>query len=132
MAEENPNWGYKRILGELPGLGYRVGASTVRRVLKRLRIPPAPQRDRTAWEQFLRSQATTISVRRVTIGDVRERDIEAGRASPGRDRPDGTGPERDWGSLGGRLCGNWPAGPAAYCDMSAGYHRISRYVTASA
>jgi putative transposase len=44
----------------LLGLGIRVGTSTVRRVLRRLRIPPAPQRSRTAWRQFLRTQASTM------------------------------------------------------------------------
>jgi len=59
MARDN-SWGYKRIQGELLGLGCRVGASTVRRVLRRLRIPPAPQRARSTWRRFLRSKAATM------------------------------------------------------------------------
>jgi transposase InsO family protein len=57
MATQNPTWGYRRIHGELNGLGHTVGASTVWRILKGRGIEPAPQRSTVTWTQFLRSQA---------------------------------------------------------------------------
>ena len=57
LACENPTWGYRRIHGELVGLGCHIAASTVWQILKRHRIDPAPRRASVTWSQFLWSQA---------------------------------------------------------------------------
>ena len=60
MAKENPTWGYRRIHGELVGLGHRVAASTVWNTLRTAGIDPAPLRSGPTWRQFLTAQAHAI------------------------------------------------------------------------
>jgi putative transposase len=57
LAAENPTWGYRRIHGELAGLGHRLASSTVWQILKASGIDPAPERSEVTWPQFLHSQA---------------------------------------------------------------------------
>jgi putative transposase len=60
MALDNPRWGVIRIKGELQGLGYRIGATTIRAILRRAGVGPAPRSDGPTWSEFLRSQARGI------------------------------------------------------------------------
>ena len=60
LARENESGGYRRIHGELAGLGITMAPSTVWQILKSAGIDPAPRRDGPGWPEFLRSQAQGI------------------------------------------------------------------------
>jgi transposase InsO family protein len=60
LADGGEAWGYRRVHGELLGLGYRVGATTVWRILTTAGLEPAPQRTGPTWREFLTAQARGI------------------------------------------------------------------------
>ena len=56
MANENPTWGYRRIQGAVTNLGHHIDKITVRNILRRHHIDPAPKRRQggMSWSQFLK------------------------------------------------------------------------------
>ncbi len=60
LARENPRWGYQRIAGEINGLGLRVSATTVKKILRQAGIGPAGERVGMSWRAFLRAQAQSM------------------------------------------------------------------------
>ncbi|MFF4622721.1 helix-turn-helix domain-containing protein [Nonomuraea jabiensis] len=60
LAAENPDWGYRRIAGQIAVLGRKVSPATVWAILKRAGFDPAPRRGGPTWAQFLKAQASGI------------------------------------------------------------------------
>jgi putative transposase len=60
LARENPRWGHRRICGELRKLGFIISATSIRRLLARSGLEPAPRRSGLSWGEFLRAQAASI------------------------------------------------------------------------
>lgn len=60
MATDNPQWGHRRVQGELVRLGHRIAASAVWQILTTAGIDPAPRRSGQTWKQFLTMQAKGI------------------------------------------------------------------------
>jgi len=61
MAEQNRDWGYRRILGALSNLGYQIARGTIANILKNHGIEPAPEREKkTTWKEFLRRHWSLI------------------------------------------------------------------------
>ena len=60
LARENTGWGYRRIQGELLKLGCRRSYTTVRNILRRHDLLPAPRRSQCSWREFVRQHADQI------------------------------------------------------------------------
>jgi putative transposase len=60
LARENPRWGYRRVVGELGGLGFAISTSSVRRILAGAGLGPAGARGGPTWNEFIRHQARSM------------------------------------------------------------------------
>lgn len=62
LATENPRWGYDSLVGRLANLGHDISASTVKNILKRRGIEPAPDRSRQPrWKEFIAAHLPAIA-----------------------------------------------------------------------
>jgi putative transposase len=114
LARENESWGYRRIHGELAGLGITVAPSTVWQILKTAGIDPAPRREGPGWAEFLRSQAQGILALDFFTADLLNGTkvyvlavIEHGTAGYASSEPPSTRSRRGWSSRPGTCSWTW-------------------------
>jgi putative transposase len=89
LAGENPHWGYRRIAGELKGVGITVSATSVRKVLLEEGLQPAPERTRSSWRPFCERRRRACS--RVTSSPSRQCSCRGSTCcSSSRSRPGGS------------------------------------------
>jgi putative transposase len=102
LARENPRWGHRRIVGELRKLGFSVSETSVRNILRRHRIVPAPRRSGPSWRAFIRQQGAsmiacdfftveTVSLRRIYVLFFIELETRRVRLTGSTSRPSGPG-----------------------------------------
>jgi transposase len=90
LARENPRWGCVRISGELRKVGIWVGATTIRTLLRRHRLGPAPRRTGPTWTQFLKAQAAgTVACDLLHGGDDLAQDAVRAVLHPGQHQTGG-------------------------------------------
>jgi transposase len=88
LARENSGWGYERIRGELKNLGYRVSGATIRRILKRAGLGPAPRRENDRWRDLIRAYVTVARIASAAHARHQGDECFGGRAGLGRGRQD--------------------------------------------
>jgi putative transposase len=118
LARENRGWGYRRIAGELRGLGLTVSATTVRKLVRQAGLGPAGVRAGLFWREFLRAQAHSMlavdffTVETVFAAATVRSLLQRARQPPGASRRLHSEPER---------CLGHPAGPSARLGLGGAF-----------
>ena len=62
LAQENPDWGYSKIQGVAKSLGHLIGRTTIREILAKAGIVPAPERGKgKSWKTFLKANGSVMA-----------------------------------------------------------------------